>query len=267
MLPPDGDNAKWHYMADGYGSSAWDVDPYIQIAGICGNDSVIVDGAYGASIRWKSFYPVWYEKALSFRRRLAVFLMHFNFYIIIIGAVIADSAFPKSGGGSGTTSVPRGFGDSFRGTPSIRDTYSSRVDLQVLAVFLLLLGIGLFGATPALIRIYLGGKFRNVQAALFGVEGYLDPATAERAIFGSAQHRMRWSTNGSPLSRSYVNESGELVGLDPLRDPSVRDTVELAKVANPGQRRVSHSGDQGLLFNPNALPLSSALIRTHNFRG
>jgi len=72
-----------------------------------------------------------------------------------------------------------------------------------------------------------------VQAALFGFEGYLNAPTVERAIFGGNFNRLSWSTNGSPLSRSYVNTHGERIGIDPTTDATVRAKVEAAKHATP----------------------------------
>ena len=198
MLPPDGEHAAWHYMSDAYGALAWDVAPYVQVAGVCDNDNIILDGAYAASIRWKSLHPVIHVKLDSWKRILAAILTRFSGWLILIGVLT------KAFGG------------------------------------FVLVGIGgiAFLCMPWLIRVYLGGKFRNVEAALFGIEGYMSPATAERTIFGCASGRMAWSTNGSPLSRSYLNGYGELVGVDPCRDPLVREKVELAKVAMPGSKRV-----------------------------
>jgi hypothetical protein len=204
-------------MSDAYGSSAWDVVPYVQIAGICDNDSVVLDGSLGASIRWKSFFPVGYTKMVSWRRWFAITLMHFNGFTLLVGTLLLISYVP---------------------VVSYVLVFSYAIIGVVAGVIFVLTAAAILLATPALIRISLGGKFRSVQAALFGVEGYISPATAERAIFGSAFGRMSWSTNGSPLSRSYLNDRGELVGVDPLRDPTVREKVELAKVAMPGQTRV-----------------------------
>jgi len=84
--------------------------------------------------------------------------------------------------------------------------------------------------TPYFVRLTLSGKLTDVQAALFGFEGCLTAPTVERAIFGGNFNRLRWSSNGSPLSRSHVNEFGERVGTDPyLADPAVREKVEGAK--------------------------------------
>ncbi|KAK0631362.1 hypothetical protein B0T14DRAFT_409783, partial [Immersiella caudata] len=214
MVPPSGDTAAWHYMADAYGCSAWDVAPYVQVAGVCDNDSVVLDGAYGASIRWKSFRPVGFTRLFSWRRFFAAFLLQFNGWILVIGAILLDSVVRPSG--------------YLITNPS--SLYSG--------IILLLISITTFFCMPMLIRRHMGGQFRSVEAAVFGVEGYMSPATAERAIFGCAYGRMGWSTNGSPLSRSYLNERGERVGVDPLRDPDVQEKVNLAKVAMPGAKRI-----------------------------
>lgn len=87
---------------------------------------------------------------------------------------------------------------------------------------------------PKLVRILYGGKFCGVQ---FGFEGYLNAPTIEGAIFGGIFSRFSWSTNGSPLSRSIVNNLGEKVAIDPCKDPGVR----MKKQALPGDKSVSPS--------------------------
>lgn len=246
MLPPAGSNEAWHYMADAYGCSAWDVDPYVQVAGICDNDSVVLDGAYGASIRWKSFHPVGFTRLFSWRRFFAAFLIQYNGWILVAGSVWLDSivgpmiraAAARSAASSSGSS--RTFASSSLSSSSFNYIYLAYNSLSLfLAIILVVIGAATFLCTPLLIRQLLGGQFRSVEAALFGVEGYVDPATAERSIFGTARGRMGWSTNGSPLSRSYLNEKGELVGVDPLRDSTVEEKVNHAKVAMPGSKRVS----------------------------
>ncbi|KAM7183966.1 hypothetical protein V8F20_012405 [Naviculisporaceae sp. PSN 640] len=108
-------------------------------------------------------------------------------------------------------------------------------------VILLLVYFVLWLWTPNIVRLSLGGKLTNVQAALFGFEGYLNAPTVERAIFGGNFDRLGWSTNRSPLSRSYINEFGERVGEDPCTaDIQVRNKIEKAKhgKALPGQMRI-----------------------------
>jgi len=193
-------------MRDEFSSSLWDIEPYVQVAGICDNDAIILDGARGASIRWKSFYHVSYSTGRSIRRTLALKCME-NMTLILVLAIAFFT---------------------------IGKAYI------VLGVILLIIYLCIFFSSPQLIRTVYGGKFHDVQAAFFGFEGYLNASTVERAIFGGAFGRMSWSSNGSPLSLAMVNEHGEKVGVDPTKDPNVRIKVEKAKTALPGEMRVSN---------------------------
>lgn len=193
----------WYDMRDAYRSSLWDIEPYCQVAAICDDDTIVLDGARGASIRWKSFFRVGWFAGFSWKRWLAVKLME-NMSVLLILMVVFFALRNIAGG-----------------------------------VICLLLYIIMFLNTPTLIRTVYGGKFVGVQAALFGFEGYLNAPTVERAIFGGAFGRIGWSENGSPLARSFINEHGERVGMDPTKDPVVRMRVERAKQAKPGEMRVS----------------------------
>jgi hypothetical protein len=57
MLPHWRDN-KWHTIQDEWGVRLWDIYPTCQIAGIGENQIVILDGAFGATIWWKSLAQV-----------------------------------------------------------------------------------------------------------------------------------------------------------------------------------------------------------------
>ncbi|RYO94507.1 hypothetical protein DL764_007826 [Monosporascus ibericus] len=197
----------WYTMDDAYNSRLWDIEPYCQVAAICDGDTVILDGARGASIRWKSFFPVGFETGPSFKRQMAVLAMQNNGTVFVVAIVLC--------------------------------TFSGVVPLLAFfGVVLLLLAIWIWLQSPRLIRTTYGGKLTDVQAALFGFEGYINAPAVERSIFGGCFNRMGWSANGSPLSRSVVNEHGERFGVDPTKDPAVRELVERAKHAKPGDMRV-----------------------------
>jgi hypothetical protein len=196
-------NQPWYDMQDAYQSALWDIEPNCQVAAICDNDTIILDGARGGSIRWKSFFPVGSETGFSWKRYFAVKAMQNMTLLLILAAVFFA------------------------------------IKIAAVGVICVLLYIIIFLRTPKLIRTIYGGKFVGVQAAFFGFEGYLNAPTVERAIFGGVFGRMGWSENGSPLSRSYVNEFKERVGMDPTKDPEVRIKVERAKHAKPGDVRVS----------------------------
>jgi hypothetical protein len=194
-------------MTDAYESSLWDITPYCQVAGIADNDTIIIDGAWGISIRWKTFYPVYWSTGPSWKRWFSGIAVEWNgaFFITAISLFAANSG--------AATIIP--------------------------GVMFLLLFLYIWLITPNLVRVIYGGKFADTQAEMFGFEGHLNAPTIERAIFGGNFGRFSWTTNGSTLSRSVVNELGERVGIDPCKDPEIRMKVEAAKQARPGDMRVS----------------------------
>lgn len=210
---PNNSQQPWYNMSDAYNSALWDIEPYCQVAAICDRDTIVLDGARGASIRWKSFFPVGFRTGFSWKRWFAVKAME-NMSLLLILMIVFFV----------TNIIPGG-------------------------VVCLLLWLYIFVNTPSLIRTVYGGKFTEVQAALFGFEGYLNAPTVERAIFGGNFGRFSWSTNGSPLSVSNVNEDGERVGVDPSTDPEVRQKIERSKTAKPGEMRVRPHHFSSFLLN------------------
>ncbi|KAF3105133.1 hypothetical protein TWF594_005718 [Orbilia oligospora] len=203
---PKSIDQPWYNMEDTYESSLWDIYPYTQVAAVCDNDTVILDGAFAASVVWDSFFPINYTKNFSFIRKAALYLMNYNFFFLIISLLFF--------------------------------TFSILRPALFIGVILLLTFVAVLLRTPKLVKLAYGGKFSGQQAAMFGVEGYISAATVERALFGGAFGRMSWSINTSPLSRSILNSHGERIGIDPTRDPQVLEKVKRARYAKPGEMRI-----------------------------
>ena len=243
---PKNPNQPWYNMDDAYGSSLWDIYPTCQacichnligllatnisqVAGVGHDDSVIIDGAYGTSICWKAFHRIWAERRMSWRRWLAWKFLHTSSLFVLISFILFGTGAQQSGGGT----YYDGFEDVNYGGSGANPS------LIGAGVFFFLLGFSGWFMAPRLLQIILGGKFWDTQAAVFGFEGYLNVGTVERSIFGGNFGRLSWSTNGSPLSRHYKNKFGECCGIDPTDDVEVRNLVERAKTAAPGDQRVS----------------------------
>ncbi|KAL2125248.1 hypothetical protein VTJ04DRAFT_1613 [Mycothermus thermophilus] len=240
ILPATGPSQPWHDFSDAYGSQLWDIAPTCQVAGVCGDDTVILDGARGASIRWKSFYYVAFSTKFSWKRLISLFLLQYQGYFFIAGVAIAATISSTSKAGSSSSSSSYTRGSSYYGSGSAPSSGGvSSSGAKAAAALCFLIWIWLWLLTPNLVRTCLGGKLTDVQAALFGFEGYLNAPTVERAIFGGNFNRLGWSVNGSPLSRSYVNEHGERIAVDPTKDPNVKAKVEQAmRATGPGQMRI-----------------------------
>jgi hypothetical protein len=202
---PKNPRQSWMHTDDAWDTQLWDIYPTTQVAGVGHGDTVILDGAYGAAIRWKSFAPVAYIVRISWKRMIANTLLRSSAIIFLVA--IALVSFPSA---------------------SLRAAGAILLVISLLAIL----------ASPYLVRVLYGGKLWGTQPWFFGFEGYLDIETIETNIFGAYQRRLRWSPCGSPLSRHYSDENGECIGLDPTSDPKVGDLVARARNSEYGEQKV-----------------------------
>jgi len=238
---PKNPQQKWHEMSDAYGCSLWDIYPTCQVAGIGEDDTIIIDGAYGTSIRWQNFHRIWNNRRGSWKRWLSWKLLHSSSIFVLIGFILIGIGAQENAPMTSTNNsngYSTGYATDYSGSPSSGGSTGAGNTSIGIGVILLLLGMSGWFMAPRLLQIILGGKFWDQQAAVFGFEGYMNLATIERSIFGGNFNRLQWSTNGSPLSRHQKNSFGECVGVDPTDGVDVRNLVEKAKTAGPGDQRV-----------------------------
>jgi hypothetical protein len=195
--------ADWLTMDDAWDVKLWDIAPHCQVAGIGPGDTVILDGAFGAAIRWESFAPVAHRVRSSWKR--------FFLWLTIRG-------------------VPLYFlvGILFTLVPFLAGLGHIVVTFSLLVIV----------SSPFLVHIMYGGKAWRRHAWFFGFEGHMDLATTESHIFGTYTGRLRWSPAGSTISIHRENEFGECVGVDPTTEPKVKAMVEQAKVGQFGELKV-----------------------------
>ncbi|MCJ1470844.1 hypothetical protein MMC07_009491 [Pseudocyphellaria aurata] len=205
-------NQPWHDMDDEWDVALWDIYPTTQICGIGDNDTVILDNAHAASIRWKAFTHVLTFVNSSWRRTFTRYAFRSSSYVFYLG--IAFVTVGKAGNGAGNHAY----------------TALGAILLVIGSIFTLL--------SPYLIRLLYTGKSRGAQPWFFGFEGYLDLPTIERHIYGANLGYLSWSTNGSPLSRHQSNEYGECEGLDPTTDPNTAARVKRAVNSAMGEEKI-----------------------------
>lgn len=101
LLPPS-PYVPWYSFQDHWDASLWDVYPRTQVCGIGEKDTVILNGARAATIRWKSFKKVILRGKTTVIRRIAVLALAFvsPFFFLAIAMVAGARAYssPKSGG-------------------------------------------------------------------------------------------------------------------------------------------------------------------------
>jgi hypothetical protein len=199
---PKNHSASWLTMDDAWDANLWDIYPRCQVAGIGDNNTVILDGAFGAVIRWKAFATVKCINKDSWKRLGSRTILHSSPIIFLVGIFLAAGISVAAG------------------------------------VFFLLISLAVILASPYLVRVIYSGKLWGTQAWFFGFEGYLDLATIESQIFGAYMGRLKWSPSGSSISKHIKNEFGECVGVDPTLDPRVRAMTEQALNSGYGAMRV-----------------------------
>ncbi|KAL9085231.1 MAG: hypothetical protein Q9165_007665 [Trypethelium subeluteriae] len=213
-LYPTSLNASWQSMEDAWNVPLWDVYPTCQISAIADNDTVIIDGARGAAVRWKNFVPVTTFTRPSIRRKIAYLALHVSGYMFWIGVILM---------------ILRWVSGRFNST-------SLRLLVLCLAIVHFLGGTPLLLSTPFFVKRLASGKSYGHQAWLFGMEGHEKIEEIERRIWANSTGRLKWSPYGSPLSTHQAvklagkskecKEQTQVRGIDPMLVPRVRNYIE-----------------------------------------
>lgn len=211
-LLPQSAFEPWHSLHDHWGASLWDIYPRTQICGIGEKDSVILDGARAASIRWKSFARVILRGNDTVKRKLARVAITLHGYIILFGIILSI------------------FG-SIVGNFNI---------LTIVGVIVICLASTITLSAPALIKSLYLGKVWSAQPWFFGVEGYMSLPDLERHVFGSNLGRLSWSATGSSLSRHKMEEKYKdfCEGQDPSQYPEINDRIQKALTSSNDEEKI-----------------------------
>lgn len=226
-LLPQAPSQQWYRTEDAYNVNLWNIQHTCQIAGVREDDTVILDGCYGASVQWETFNAPWHCTRRSWKRLIAKCLPRIASLMFFAGILLAIFTNPNPS----STDDYFSMGGSLP-NESVPNPYSGFIGA------LISLALPVFLAAPCIVSVVYGGKVWNVDPYFLGFEGYLDLRTIESNIYGAPMGRLSWSTAGSPLSRHHKNEFGECIGGDPTGDPSVADIVKQAKYAGLGQEKV-----------------------------
>lgn len=232
---------NWWSLDDAWNARLWDIYPKIQICGLGDDDTVILDGARGAAIRWGEFVPVVTLLQETTRHQLSRWIIR-------------------------TMPVLFWFGIFFIGFSSASDINTQNQEQDpflAVGIVLLVFSSVIVFLLPYLIRLIYRGNINDSQPFFFGFEGYVDIYQLELLVFGSYEARLHWSTASSPLSRHSLDREGMkadfiqdldpqrqdietlmekenmYTGIDPVKkDNEVKDIVEKAKSSSERERKV-----------------------------
>ncbi|KAJ9293510.1 hypothetical protein DTO271G3_7775 [Paecilomyces variotii] len=200
----------WHEIDDFWDSNLWDIEPHCQVVGLGGGDTVILSGAFGAPIRWKSFVPVNISTRDTTKRSVAKIVLRSSPAWVLPGVI--SLAASQSKGGYWTSVTTTGW--------------------ILTGVYILVILV-----SPYLLYSLYAGKTWAAQPWLFGFEGYMDIGEIERLIFGIDLGRLKWSPYSSDLSL-HEDHDGECVGLDPTQNERIARVVSEARDSKYGDLKV-----------------------------
>lgn len=187
-MQPRGLDTPWNEFRDAWGASLWDIEPHCQVAGIVDDQTVLLDGAYRATIQWDRTDQVPTFKRPTLARTFAKIALRgapihlINGLVITILGVLMSKGFAKSAG----------------------------IAMLATGSIFLIPAIIIALVSPSMIMNLYGGKFWSTQAHFIGPEGIPEHiGSLEDILFGVNQGRLKWSTAGSTLSRHQPSSSGD----------------------------------------------------------
>lgn len=114
----------WFNLEDDLGANLWDIQPLCQVAGVCHDGSLILDGAHAISIRWKDIPRIYSLRRRSWKKLSADWALAFGPILFVVGCALV-----AQGGSVGG-----------------------------LGAFFLVLGLIILLSAPFAVRILYGGK-------------------------------------------------------------------------------------------------------------
>ena len=225
----------WYTFQDYWNASFWDIHPKTQICGIGENDTVVLDGARAANIRWKSFPRVLLRTNDTPKRKFARFLLTQCGPVFFMGLTLLIS------------SLIYHLVMNENGNEVFKSLAITGYSLSAFAALIIL-------TSPTLIIWLYLGKVWAAQPWLIGFEGYMSRPEIERQLFGADMNRLSWSTTGSSLSRHKYLQSqiyrGYCKGQDPSQYPEIK-------------RRINPPGSSGKNNNTVGNKKIFTLVDTH----
>lgn len=230
----------WLGVEDGLGASLWNVEPTCQVAGICYDEAVIIDGCYAASIEWgkiprmrfqskKSRAQSWVLGIIGLKSICVIFFLSF-----LVTRMAADI----------TTII-------------LRWGWEPRILLSFIRPWMYItpmafLTIGFI--TPFCLPFLLEGEVEEAQPWLVGFQGMVSIEQLESLVFGNYANRLKYTASSGLLcSRDTLTRKGIAPILDMDAIPTghqiftLLDTVSHSSLSHSSLRPAwhllnSHSG-------------------------
>lgn len=214
VLPSKDDGYEgWFTTNDAFKVNLWDIEPLCQVAGICNEDAIIIDGCHGISISWESIPRILFKTRKTATTRMVLFLlwssliwMVLAFGFFLLTAMVFIFAYQKR-----ISTVNSQFFNILY--------YYSALGLRITIG----VSLGLSFVAPFCMRWIYGGQIVEVQPHLVGIEGTMPIEQLERISFGTVggHGRLEYSASSERLcSRDTLTRTGLSPTIDPQSLPA-----------------------------------------------
>ncbi|KAI0175862.1 hypothetical protein GGR52DRAFT_538493 [Hypoxylon sp. FL1284] len=222
-------NAPWHEIKDAWGARLWDIEPRCQVAGVADDQTVILDGTFGATIQWDRMEQVAFYKRRTVARTIAIVAVRALPTYLLAGLVMTITATLPLGGSGSDYSENLSYYRRDSVSPGLQGLLAVGIVVLIPAIIITLLA-------PIMLWDLYRGKFWSTQALLIGMEGVPENlGWVEKDLFGLDHGRLKWSVAGSTLSQHTTSKDGECVAQPPDLSPPPPD-FESGVEAVPAER-------------------------------
>ena len=229
VLPSADDGYKgWLNTTDSFGVNLWDIEPLCQVAGICNDEAIIIDGCHGISIDWESIPRTPFRTRMTTTQTTVRITLMSSFWWMYIGFscflfLSVMIIFSKSQGSSG-----------FLGSYFFNLQLGFKISIFVY--------LSLSFMAPFLIPWIYGGPITEIAPRLVGIEGTIPIDELERMVFGTVagHRRLKYSTSSGILHpRNAQTPTGVAPNIYPKLLPTGHRVFTLLDTASPLRSKTS----------------------------
>lgn len=191
----------WLGVEDGLGASLWNVEPMCQVAGICNDEAVIIDGCHAASIEWGKIPRMRFRSKKSNAQSCVLGILGLKSVCMVFYLSFAVSAV---------------FIEIITAYTNQRSEvkYLLSIMWQWISIApLVFLTIGFF--TPFCLPFIFSGEVEEIQPWLVGFQGMIPIERLESLVFGNYAGRLKYTASSGLLcSRDTLTRKGIAPTLD-----------------------------------------------------
>jgi hypothetical protein len=81
----------WFNISDDLGANLWDIEPLCQVAGVCDDGSIILDGAHAISVRWKDIPRICFIRRSTWKKLAAMASLRSGPTWFLVGIILTAS--------------------------------------------------------------------------------------------------------------------------------------------------------------------------------